>query len=58
MKNKCDSNYIKNISLQKNKIYYENKRKLSASLKGHRSLNRVLSDHKISFSKYVQSNLI
>lgn len=56
-KNKCDSHYIKNISLQKNRLFYENKRKLSSSLKGHRSLNRAMSDQRVSFSKYVQSNV-
>jgi hypothetical protein len=52
-----DSNSIGNISLQRNKLFYENKRKLSGSLNAHRSLNRVSSDHNISFSRYIQSNI-
>jgi len=42
-KNICNVEYVKNISLEKNKMFYENKRKLSTSLKNHRHLNRVIS---------------
>jgi hypothetical protein len=46
-----------NLNKEKNKLYYENHRKLSSSLKNHRSLNKVRSEHSVSFGKYVQSHL-
>ena len=52
---KCDSEYLKSLSLEKNKLFYQNRRKLSA--KNGRSLTKVSSHNSVSFGKYVQSNL-
>lgn len=51
---KCDSEYIRSLSLEKNKLFYQNRRKLSAK---NRSLTKTSSNHTISFGRYVQSNI-
>jgi hypothetical protein len=51
---KCSSEYIRSLSLQKNKLFYQNKRKLSAK---NRSLTKISSEHTVSFGRYVQGNL-
>ena len=51
---KCSSEYIRSLSLQKNKLFYQNKRKLSAK---NRSLTKFSGENTVSFGRYVQSNL-
>ena len=52
---KCDSEYIRSLSLEKNKLFYQNRRNISS--KNQRSLTKLSSHHSVSFGKYVQSNL-